>query len=113
MLLAAIFLLLIAIAFGIIILAALLEQRVVPARAVSIHGGLAAIALLLVIIYMLINGSAPLLVAGITLLLLGALGGLTLVTINKKGKRSPKVLLILHPIVAVTGLIILVIYVLP
>ncbi len=113
MLLAAIFLFLIAIAFGIAILTALLEERPAPTRAIFLHGFMVATALLLIIIYMFVNGSAPLLVAGLTLLLLGALGGLTLFTINKKGKTAPKLLIILHPIVAVIGLVILVIYVLP
>ncbi len=113
MLVAAIFLFLIAIAFGIAVLTALLEERSAPTRAIFLHGFMAATALLLVLIYLFINGTAPLLVASVTLLILGALGGFTLFTLNRKGKPAPKLLVILHPIVAVSGLVILVIYVLP
>ncbi|CEG59009.1 hypothetical protein [Legionella fallonii] len=113
MLLAAIILFLITIVFGVVILAALLEERPTPKRAVFIHGSMAAVALLLIIIYMFIYGTAPLLIAGLVLLLLGALGGLTLFIMDKKGKTAPKLLVILHPIIAVIGLVTVIIYVLP
>ena len=113
MLVSAIVLFVIAALFGLILLTAILQDRQTNKHARLLHGAFAATALVLVIIYFLINGSSPLLIASLSLLILAALGGLTLSTIDMKGKKIPKLLAVLHPVLALIGVIVLIIYVLP
>jgi hypothetical protein len=56
------------------------------------------------------RGASPLLLTSIILFILAALGGLTLFTIDMKHKPIPKFLALLHPLLAVIGLIVLIIY---
>lgn len=113
MLITAIILFIIAALFGLIILTAVLQDKPSHKKVVYLHGMIVATALLLVIIYMFFNASSPLLIVGLTLLILGALGGLTLFIIDMRGGTIPKLLAVLHPLVAVAGLVALIIYVLP
>ncbi|MCL9683026.1 hypothetical protein [Legionella maioricensis] len=113
MLIAAIILFIIAALFGLIILTAVLQDRPGHKMVVYLHGIIAATALILVIIYMILNVASPTLTVGLTLLILGALGGLTLFIIDMKGGTIPKWVAVLHPLIAVTGLVALIIYVLP
>src|SRR5262245_34827121 len=111
MLLTAIILFIIAAIFGLIILTAILKNQPTPKLAVFIHGPLAAIALIIAIIYAFMMGYVqPLLLTSIILFILAALGGLTLFTIDMRNKPIPKLLAVLHPILAVIALIVLIIY---
>jgi hypothetical protein len=112
MLVTAIVLFIVAAVFGLIILTAILRNQPTPKPVVFIHGPIAATALLLVIIYMVTKGASPLLITSIVLFILAALGGLTLFTIDMSKRPIPKLLAMLHPLVAVAGLIVLIIYVL-
>lgn len=112
MLISAIVLFIIAAIFGLIILTSILKNKPTPKPIVFIHGPLAAIALILVISYMVIQGASPLLITSVVLFVLAALGGLTLFTIDMRNKPIPKLLAMLHPLIAVAGLIVLIIYVL-
>lgn len=49
----------------------------------------------------------------VALFILAALGGLTLFTLGLKKKPVPKLLAIIHPLVAIAGLITLVVSILP
>jgi len=113
MLILAVFLFLIAALFGFFILTAILQDRPTTKRSVLIHGAFAVSALVLVIIYMLIAGSPPELIISLVLFIIAALGGLTLYSIDLKKKKIPKVLALLHPVIAIAGLIVLIMYVLP
>lgn len=113
MLIAAIILFLIAIAFGLFVLPALLEDNTSHKKAAIAHGTLAISALVFMVIYLLINGSSPLLITSLALLCTGALGGIILFIQDMKKKPVPKILLALHPLIALAGFITLIIYILP
>ncbi|BCA97075.1 hypothetical protein TUM19329_34360 [Legionella antarctica] len=113
MLIAAIILFIIAALFGLIILTALLQETPSHKKVVYLHGITAVAALLLVIIYMLLNPVSVLLITSLTLFILAALGGLTLFIIDMREGAIPKLLIVLHPLLALAGLVSLVIYVLP
>ncbi len=113
MLIIAIFLFFIAAIFGLIILTAMLQDKPAPKPAVYIHGSIATIALLLVIIYIFITGSSPLLLTSLILFTLAALGGRTLSIIDPDKKNIRKLLAVIHPLIAAAGLFALIIYVLP
>jgi FtsH-binding integral membrane protein len=96
--------------FGLIVLTAVLRDQPTPKPAVFIHGGVAAIALLLVIFYIAKNnGSGP--IWSLVLFILAALGGLTLFTMDMRKKPIPKWIAIIHPLVALAGLLALILYV--
>lgn len=113
MLILAICLFLLAATFGLAILVAILQD--LPANKIALigHGTVAGIAILVMVAYLIIYGTAPLLIASLVLFLLAAMGGLTLFTMGRKKMKVPKLLVIIHPLVALAGIITLVIYVLP
>lgn len=110
MVIAAIVLFIIAAIFGLVVLTAVLKNEPTPKLAVFIHGPLAAIALIIIIVYAFMSNVQPLLLTSIILFILAALGGLTLFTIDMKKRPIPKTLAVLHPILAVAALVILIIY---
>lgn len=113
MLSTAIILFLIAATFGLIILTAILKNKPTPKAAVFAHGPIAATALILVILYYLNDHADHLLKISIVIFILAALGGLTMFTLDViKKKPVPKLIAVIHPIAAVTALIILILYVL-
>lgn len=112
MLITAVILFIIAAIFGLIVLTAILKDKATPKAAVFTHGPIAAIALIIVIIYAVMGHMHPLLITSIVLFVLAALGGLTLFTIDMRKKPIPKLLAVLHPILAVIALITLIVYVL-
>ena len=113
MLIGAIILFIVAAVFGLINLIALLEERPTHNRVVLLHGLIAAAAIVLVLIYMFLNGFPTPLITSLILFILAALGGLTLVSFDMKKKPVPKLLVVLHPVIAIAGLIVLIIYFLP
>jgi hypothetical protein len=113
MLLFAAVLFLIAATFGLAILTAVLQEKQTNKTVLYLHGSIASIAILLMIIYLIVFGGDSLLIISLTLFILAALGGLTLFTLDMKKKPVPKWLAVLHPLVAIAGLITLVIYILP
>ena len=113
MLIFAIILFIIAAIFGIVMFTALLEERYNSNKTVLLHGIIAITALVLVFVYALLSGFSRPLVASLILFTIAALGGLTLVSFGLKKKPVPKLLVILHPLIAIAGLIVLIAYVLP
>ncbi|CAM4452022.1 MAG: hypothetical protein LEGION0403_FIIPPAGN_02312 [Legionella sp.] len=113
MLILAICLFILAATFGIAILIAILQD--LPANKIALvgHGLVAGIAIATMVAYLIIYGPAPLLVASLILFLLAAMGGLTLFTMGRKKMNVPKLLVIIHPLVALAALVTLIIYVLP
>src|SRR5688572_11812593 len=111
MLTTAIVLFLVAAIFGLIVLTAILKNQPTPKLAVFAHGPIAAIALIIVIVYTILGHREPLLITSIVLFILAALGGLTLFIIDMQKKPIPKSIAVIHPMIAVLALITLIIYV--
>src|SRR5947209_14871846 len=107
---AAIIIFIIAAIFGLVILTAILRDRPTPKPIVIIHGPLAAIAVVLLIIDVAKGHTESLLIASLIIFIVAALGGFVLYTFDTLKKRIPKPLAILHPLIAMTGLIILIVY---
>jgi len=112
MLSAAIVLFILAAMFGLIVLTSVLKDLPTPKPIVFIHGIVAATALLIVIYYYYIGHNDTLLLTSIVVFVLAALGGLTMFTIDMRGKPIPKALALIHPLAAATALVLLIIYVL-
>ncbi|WP_392537740.1 hypothetical protein [Legionella sp. 227] len=115
MLILAIVLFLAAALGGLFLLTAVLQDRPVNHAVKTLHGICAGLGLVIIIVYMLafMTGQALILRVSFIILIVAALGGLTFVSLAKKGKPIPKVVVIVHPIIAIAGLIALIIYVLP
>lgn len=96
-----------AIFFGFIVFIQLLCDRPSFKPAVIIHGLVAVLGLSCLITYAIqYGGSKPWLSIGV--LILAALGGLTLLSFDLRKKPIPKLILLLHPVAALTGLGLLV-----
>lgn len=108
----AIFLFIVAASFGLIILTAILKNQPTPKPVVFTHGPVAAIALILTILYYFQGHQDTLLLTSIVIFVLAALGGLTMFTIDMSKKPIPKALAIIHPLAAATALVMLVVYML-
>lgn len=90
---------------GLILLSFVLKGKNTPKGLVFTHGPLAALALILLIVYALGNSPAP--IASIVLFIIAALGGFVLVYHDFMGKVIPKWLAVVHGLTAVTGFIFL------
>ncbi|RUO39781.1 hypothetical protein CWE15_08455 [Aliidiomarina taiwanensis] len=88
---------------GLILAASVLRDKLAPWVLSVVHALLGATGLVLLVI-MLVQGSAPRQVlVGFVLLLLAALGGFLLASFHLKKKLPPKFLVFLHAAVAVAG----------
>ncbi len=106
----AIILFVVAALFGLVLLAAILRDRPTYKPVVFIHGTIAAIALLILLVYVLSGHTSTLLITSLSLFILAALGGFTMFAIDMSGRRVPKALALGHPLLAITSLILLIIY---
>ncbi len=98
-----------AVFFGFIVFIQLLCDRPSFKPAVIIHGLVAVLGLTCLVTYAIQHvGSKPWLSIGI--LILAAMGGLTLLSFDLRKKPTPKLLLILHPLAALAGLGFLIYY---
>lgn len=115
MLILAIVLFLAAAVCGLVILIAILQDRPTNKIAKYLHGIFAAVALIIMVVYILtfMSSWSSLLITSLILFVLAALGGLTLFMLDMKKKPVPKVVAVIHPIIAIAGLLALIIYVLP
>jgi hypothetical protein len=99
--------------FGAVILAAVLRNKPTPKPVVFIHGAFVATALVLLLIAFFKAGqTGKLLEFSLGFFVIAALGGFTLFFIDMQKKPIPKLLAVLHPLLAATGLVLLIIYVL-
>lgn len=112
MLILAVVLFLVAALFGLYILTYILKNNPTPKGAVFTHGPIAATALVLMIIYAAMGHADTRLITSIVLFILAALGGLTMFVIDMKNKPIPKMIAVIHPIVAVIALLTLISYML-
>lgn len=111
MLLIAVILFLVAAGFGAVVLYSVLQDKPTPKKFVYTHGSIAAVALAMVIYYVLIHPvHAP--VTSLVLFLIAAAGGFTMFFIDIQGKPVPKWIALLHPLIAVIAVLSLVIFIL-
>lgn len=96
--------------FGLINLSAILKNRNPPKPILLLHGVVALFAILVIIGYVVAGNTASLLIAALTFFILAGLGGLALLSFNLRRKPIPKMIAIIHPLVALTGIVLLVVY---
>jgi len=99
--------------FGLTILISILRGRPTPKPVVLFHGLFVTTGLILVLITYLTGQPYKLLGISLGLFIIATIGGFTLLFNDLVKKPIPKWLAILHPIVAASGLVVLVIYALP
>ncbi|KTD21827.1 hypothetical protein [Legionella londiniensis] len=95
---------------GLRILLAILKDKPTPKPFVLSHGPLAALAIVLLIIEVVRGNTDGLLITSLIIFILAAIGGFTLYTLDMLKKDIPKPIAIAHPIVAATGLAVLIFY---
>ncbi len=110
MLIAAIVLFVVAAIFGLINLIPILKNRPTSKPSVFVHGGVAAVGLLLVILAVArAAGSSH--VSALILFVIAALGGFVLFGIDMQKRPVPKWLAVLHPVIAAVALVLLIVFV--
>lgn len=92
---------------GMILLSFVLKGKETPKGVVFTHGPLAAIGLVLLIIYTIDNPGPT---ESVVLFIIAALGGVVLVIRDLSGKSIPKWLAVAHGLIAVTGFIFLLVF---
>lgn len=107
MLATAIVLFLFAGVFGLIVLLTLFKNHPTPKPVVVIHGVLGGIALLITLTYLAMGHTEPLFLTGTGLLLAAVVIGFIAFGIDISGMRVPRWLVIIHPLLAVAGVIVL------
>ena len=95
---------------GTFLLAAILKNKPTSKPIVFMHGSVAGIALLIFAVYLALGHATPLLITSLVLFILAALGGLTMFALDTSGKPVPKMLALGHPMLAVTSLVLLLVY---
>jgi hypothetical protein len=94
--------------FGLTIIIPLLQGKSTTKPFVFLHGGLAAIALILLIIFSMNNEPSP--TVSIVIFVIAALGGFTLLANDLRKKPGPKALAVIHALAAVTAFVILLLF---
>ncbi|MDD5461365.1 MAG: hypothetical protein PHG00_06995 [Methylococcales bacterium] len=90
---------------GIFLLTFVLRGKQTPKAVTFTHGPLAAIGLLLLVIYTIQHDPAP--IGSLILFTIAAAGGFTLVVLDLTRTSAPKWLALLHGLIAVAGLVLL------
>lgn len=96
---------------GTFLLRSILKNKRTYKPVVFMHGSVAGLALLVFATYIALGHIEPMLITSIVLFVLAALGGLMMFTLDTSGKKVPKVIAIGHSIVALSGLIVLIVYI--
>ena len=96
-----------------IVLALILKHKPIPNLIVFSHAGITVGALLLIIFYLTIGKAPPLLILGLVLFSIEALGGTALFMIDRVKKNNTKLVLSrFYEVLLMLGLITMVIYLL-
>jgi hypothetical protein len=95
--------------FGLVNLFAIFQNRTTPKVSVFLHGGIAAVGLLMVIVYVAKHN--PSLVTSLIFFAAAALGGIIMFGIDMAKKPVPKLLAVIHPLAAAVGLVLLILFV--
>jgi hypothetical protein len=96
----------IAAVFGLVLLTTLLCSRETPKPVVYLHGLIAAVGLVLLIVYSM-NPDSKSVALSLTLFIIAAIGGFILFGRDLTKKPGPKWLALVHALVAVTSFLIL------
>ncbi len=96
--------------FGVLNLLAILKNKSTKGPIILVHGMVALFALFALTAYTVLHPN-PLLIGSIVLFLLAALGGIILLGIDMSNKPIPKVIALMHPLVALIGFVLLLTYV--
>jgi Mn2+/Fe2+ NRAMP family transporter len=112
MLILAISLFILAAMIGVYMLSNILKNEEPPRPAIFSHGSIAFIAFLILVSYAIAVGPSFLLILSIVLFILAEMGGITLLIMDTRNKPLPKPLAYIHAMVAGTGILVLVIYLL-
>lgn len=108
MLIASVIVFALAAALGLYLLRYILMEKNTPKGVVMIHGGIAALGIVLLIIYSLLY-KGP--IASLIVFVLAALGGFLMFGMDIFGKKVPKIFAIGHGLIAVTGFVLLVLFI--
>ncbi|HEY3295528.1 MAG TPA: hypothetical protein VGL38_08815 [bacterium] len=97
--------------FGVIVWTAIFKNRPTPTTAVYVHGLIVVIAFIILLIFAgkAAPGTAP--ITAIVFFAIAAVGGLILFSQDQAKKTIPRWLAILHPIIAVLGVLALIFYI--
>jgi len=101
-----------AILFGLIILNAIFNNKKTPKSIVFLHGAVAFFAILVVIGDIVSGNRSLLLIASLALFIIAAMGGIFLLTMDIRQKNIPKLIVLIHPLIGLSGIICLITYVL-
>lgn len=93
---------------GVYLLSFVLQNKNTPKAVAFIHGGVAAIGIVLLILYVLSHHPSPVISLG--LFILAALGGFTLMYRDIIGKSLPKWLVAGHGIIALLAIFCLILF---
>lgn len=94
---------------GIIMATQVFRGRTPTVAIAALHGPLAAIALLMVFWLWMQSGASQVMSIGLGLLVVAALGGFFLLSFHVRNKPHPKPVVVLHAVLAVTGVVTLII----
>lgn len=93
---------------GMTLLSYVLKDKETPKGVMIVHGLFAAVALVLLLLYVFNNTPGPL--ESAVLFVIAALGGFILVARDITGKKIPKWLAVTHGVIAVAGFIFLIMF---
>lgn len=95
---------------GAIVLTAVLRNKPTPKPIAILHGTLAIIGIVLLATFVAMGNHSYLLIASLVVFTMAALGGLTMFRIDMSKKPIPRAFALGHPVLAITGVILLIIY---
>lgn len=98
--------------FGLIILNSILNNKRAPKPIVFLHGAVALFSILVLTGYIAAGHRETLLIAALTLFIFAAFGGFYILSLNIRKKPIPKLFVLVHPLVGLSGFITLIVYVL-
>lgn len=93
---------------GLTIIVSILKGKPTTKPVVFLHGGIAATALVILIIYAINNTVSP--TASIVIFIAAATGGFILLANDLRKKPGPKALAVIHALAAVTAFILLLLF---
>ncbi len=95
-------------ALGVYLLSFVLQEKETPKGVAFIHGPLAAVGLLIIIVYAFFHTPAP--IVSIVLFVMAAMGGSFLIYRDLTGQVVPKWMAIGHGLIATVGFIFLLVF---
>lgn len=94
---------------GIVMATQVFRGRTPTVAIAALHGPLAAIALLMLFWLWMQSGASQVMSIGLGVLVVAALGGFFLLSFHIRNKPHPKPVVVLHALLAVTGVVTLII----